>query len=139
LETKSRVRAWEADVDEPIVFGEVTPVVPARDVAAALRFYVEKLGFTEVWRGGEPVTDDAVRRGAVSVMFFACDDPKIAQWTAFRVRSSAVAALYEHCLAQGIAHPDGALRETSWGTREFVVLDQDGVGITFWEPLAAGE
>lgn len=22
--------------------------------------------------------------------------------------------------------------------REFVVLDRDGVGITFWEPLAAG-
>ncbi|MEA2666327.1 MAG: hypothetical protein QOI11_3271 [Candidatus Eremiobacteraeota bacterium] len=123
-------------MDERIVFGEVTPVVPARDVAAALRFYVEKLGFTEAWRSGEPATDGVVRHGAVSVMFFACDDPKIAQWTAFRVRAAGVAQLYEHCRAQGIVHPNGALRETPWDTREFVVLDQDGVGITFWGPLA---
>ncbi len=123
-------------MDHRVEFGEVTPVVPARDVAAALRFYVQKLGFTEEWRRGDPVDGGAVRRGGATVMFFPCDDPKIGEWTAYRVRVTAVELLHEHCRAQGIVHPNGPLRETPWATREFTAIDQDGVGITFWEPVA---
>ena len=112
----------------------VTPVVPARDVAAAIAFYVDKLGFTESWRS-EPGDAGGVRRGGVEIHFFQCDDPKIASWTAFRVRCSDVTAWYERCREQGIVHPNGPLRNTPWGTSEFTALDPDRVGLTFWQPL----
>jgi catechol 2,3-dioxygenase-like lactoylglutathione lyase family enzyme len=43
-------------------FVAVTPVIPARDVEAGLAFYVEKLGFTELWRNGDPADSGAVQR-----------------------------------------------------------------------------
>ncbi len=122
-------------MDSRIVLGEVTPVVPARDVAAALTFYTEKLGFSEDWRTGEPPSGGGLRRGAMTMHLFRCDDPKIARWSGFRVRCEGIEPLYEHCRAQGIVHPEGPLGATPWGTREFVALDPDGVALTFWEPL----
>jgi catechol 2,3-dioxygenase-like lactoylglutathione lyase family enzyme len=115
-------------------FVAVTPVIPARDVAAGLAFYVEKLGFTELWRNGEPADGGAVRRGGVTIHLFACDDPKIAQWTAFRIETHEIDALYEQCERAGIVHPNGRLEDKPWGNREFTALDLDGVGLVFWEP-----
>ncbi|GAC1299295.1 MAG: hypothetical protein NVSMB19_03070 [Vulcanimicrobiaceae bacterium] len=114
--------------------GAITPVVPARDVAAAIAFYTARLGFAEVWRTGTPAAAGGVRRDAAELHFFACDEPEIARWTSFRVRCTGVAALYERCRAADVVHPSGALHETPWQTREFAILDQDGVCVTFWEP-----
>jgi catechol 2,3-dioxygenase-like lactoylglutathione lyase family enzyme len=115
-------------------FVAVTPVIPARDVAAGLAFYVEKLGFAELWRNGDPPDAAAVRRGGVTIHLFACDDPKIAQWTALRIETHEIDVLYERCERAGIVHPNGRLEEKPWGNSEFTALDLDGVGLVFWEP-----
>jgi hypothetical protein len=39
------------------------------------------------------------------------------------VQVDGIAALYEHCQARQVVHPDGGLREQPWGTREFIILD----------------
>lgn len=117
-----------------VEFGPVTPVVPSSDVDATIAFYVEQLGFREVFRVGEPTDTAAVECGAATVMFFRCGEPKIAEWTAYRIRVSGVEALYDHCFAAGIVHPNGHLARKPWGNDEFVVLDPDGVAITFWQP-----
>ncbi|GAC1658477.1 MAG: hypothetical protein NVS4B13_01520 [Candidatus Elarobacter sp.] len=116
---------------DAVRFGAVTPVVPAPDVRASIRFYVEKLGFTELFGGDE---NGMVRRDDATVMFFACAKPEIAAWTAFRIRIDPIDSLYARCLPEGIVHPDGMLALRPWGNREFTVLDPSGVGITFWGP-----
>jgi catechol 2,3-dioxygenase-like lactoylglutathione lyase family enzyme len=116
--------------------GPITPVIPARDVAAAIEFYVARLGFTESWRRGDPVDAAGIRRDDIDIHLFRCDDPKIAEWTGFRVRCTSLSSLYDTCRAEGIVHPNGPLRETPWQTREFTALDLDRVALTFWEPLA---
>ncbi len=114
-------------------FIAISPVIPARDVAAGIAFYVEKLGFTELWRSGDPPDGGAVRRGNVTIHLFACDDRKIAQWTALRIETREIDALYEQCARAGIVHPSGHLEEKPWGTREFTALDLDGAGLVFWQ------
>jgi catechol 2,3-dioxygenase-like lactoylglutathione lyase family enzyme len=115
-------------------FGSVVPVIPARDVAAAIGFYADKLGFAEVFREGDPVHTALIEKDDAAVMFFRCDEPKIAQWTAYRVRVRGIDGLYAHCMAVGIVHPNSTLAAMPWGNKEFAVLDLDGVCITFWEP-----
>ncbi len=52
-------------------FGGITPLIPASDVEAAIEFYSKKLGFTEMWRAGEPRVQEAgVLRDAGSAIFF---------------------------------------------------------------------
>ena len=120
-------------MDDPFTFGPVTPVIPATDLLRSIAFYVETLGFEEVFRSGDPPEYAGLRCGAATIHLFACNEPKIAEWTAFRIAVDAVDALFERCLAADIVHPNGALSERPWGTRDFTVLDPSGVGVTFWE------
>jgi catechol 2,3-dioxygenase-like lactoylglutathione lyase family enzyme len=117
-----------------VSFGGITPLIPASDVQAAIAFYTEKLGFTEMWRAGEPVTEAGVLRDAASVIFFECKDRAIAEMTSFRIRVLGIEAFYEQCTAAGVVHPNGALTVKPWGTNEFAILDPSGVCITFWQP-----
>ena len=117
-----------------VSFGGITPLIPAPDVEAAIAFYTQKLGFTEMWRGGEPVKEAGVLRDAASVIFFECKDRAIADMTSFRIRVNGIEAFYETCKAEGIVHPNGALSIKPWGTNEFAILDPSGVCITFWQP-----
>jgi uncharacterized glyoxalase superfamily protein PhnB len=114
-------------------FGPATPVIPADDVSRSLAFYVDVLGFEEVFRAGDPVGYAGVRRGEATVHLVTCKEPKIAEWTAFRIGVNAIDVLFEHCLAAGVVHPNGALGERPWGSRDFSVIDPSGVCITFWE------
>lgn len=116
-----------------VSFGGITPLVPANDVPAAIAFYTEKLGFTEMWRGEDPVKEAGILRDAASVIFFECKDRTIAEMTSFRVRIDGIEAFYEQCKTANIVHPNGALSVKPWGTQEFAIIDPSGVCITFWQ------
>jgi catechol 2,3-dioxygenase-like lactoylglutathione lyase family enzyme len=129
-------------------FGQTIPALPTRDAAAAAAFYRDRFGFELVhaengfailrrddaelhlWgTSDEGWRDDLdaarpVRSGAESF---------IAGTASCRVRVEGVDELYAACNAAGIVHPNGHLRETEWGTREFGVLDPDGNLVTFFE------
>ena len=51
-----------------------------------------------------------------------------------RVRVDGIDALYKRCINRGVVHPQGQLEQKAWGQREFVMLDPDGVALTFFEP-----
>ncbi len=57
----------------------------------------------------------------------------IAAQTMVRFVVKNVEALYNEIKDSGAVHPNGALQTKPWGTREFTVLDLDGVCITFYE------
>jgi hypothetical protein len=50
------------------------------------------------------------------------------------MRVTGIDMLHAECQEAGAVHPNGALRRTDRGTREFTVLDPQGGAITFVEP-----
>jgi Glyoxalase/Bleomycin resistance protein/Dioxygenase superfamily len=111
---------------------KAVPVLPAHDIIEALEFYTQKLGFTDSWTSGDPVEYGGVNV-PVELHFYKSENPDIAHWTSFRVLTHDLDALYERCQAFGVIHPNGALEKKPWGTREFAVLDANGVCIYFYE------
>ena len=130
--------------------GAAVPVLPVRDIAEAVRFYRERLGFAcrhaeddyavlgrddvevhlwraadEGWRarGGKPV-----QSGAESFL---------AGTASCRISVAGIDALHDEMQRHGVVHPNGPLADKSYGLREFAVLDGDGNLITFFGPGAA--
>lgn len=110
-------------------FVSATPVLASLDIERSVEFYCSRLGFTSmhVQKG----TYGIVSRGAVQLHFWACSERHIAENTSCRVRVEGVDALFAQCQAFGIVHPNAALQNRPWGTREFAVLDPDGNLVTF--------
>jgi catechol 2,3-dioxygenase-like lactoylglutathione lyase family enzyme len=137
-----------------MTLGRTIPALPVRNVAAAVAFYDDKLGFhalhhdggfavlrrddavlhlwesgDESWRtrAGGDVTDRPVRSGAESF---------IAGTASCRIEVTDVDALYDEMRAAGVLHPvaRGGVDDTDFGTREFGVLDLDGnlIGFHVW-------
>ncbi len=127
------------------------PALPARDVAASVDFYRDRLGFEvlhhdggfavlgrddavlhlweasdESWRTRDDVAEKPVCSGAESF---------IAGTASCRIVVEGVDELYEELTAHDVLHPvskDGA-DDTDFGTREFATLDRDGNLVTFFQ------
>lgn len=113
-----------------------THVLAVRDLSASVRFYVEKLGFTEDLR----VDGWAfVSRGACRLRLGHCPDVvPMSQapdhsWFAY-LHVSDADALYRDYVERGVEiwH---ALADKSWGMREFAVVTPDGHRIVFGERM----
>ena len=110
------------------------PVLPSSDVESSVDFYVRKLGFSAAFSHGEPVSYAGVSRDGAMVHLCQMDDAKaIGAQTMLRFAVQSVTALYDELKDSGALHPNGALQTKPWGTREFTVLDLDGVCVTFFE------
>jgi catechol 2,3-dioxygenase-like lactoylglutathione lyase family enzyme len=116
----------------------VHPVLGARDVPAAVDWYVGKLGFRLMFDdGGTPVRYAGVRRGAVEIHLqwhgvdsFAGPD---GDCPSYRFVVDDPDALHVEYVANGVSA--GPLRDTPWGTREFGVYDPNGMALAFYRPL----
>lgn len=106
-----------------------TPILASLDMQRTMDFYVNRLGFRQVY--AEQGVYGIVTHGKVHLHFWACNDPRIPEATACRIAVSEIDVLYSHCLQEGIVHPNAALTEKPWGTREFAILDIDGNCVTF--------
>jgi uncharacterized glyoxalase superfamily protein PhnB len=117
--------------------GNISPFIPAgKDVEKAIAFYEQQLGFTTVYREGEPVTMAIVKRDSAQIFLQQNDDKHLAEWTTFRIQVEQIEQLYNEFQAKGgtMIHPNGTLQTKPWGTKEFTVIDLAGVCITFYEP-----
>ncbi len=114
------------------VFRAAIPKQAALDIARAVSFYVQRLGFTELFQADDYA---GVRRGAVEIHLWLCDDKNIPEKTACRVEVENIEPLYAEYQGAGVIHPHSSLQVTPWGTQEFTILDLDGNGITFFESL----
>jgi len=113
-------------MSDNIQFKSLTPLCPAKDIKCAISFYEQKLGFKATNYG-------SVSRGNVEIFFYQTDDLNLGQWTSFRIQVGSIQSLYQEYEQQRIIHPNGALQTTPWGAKEFSILDQDGVCLTFFE------
>jgi len=109
----------------PIVFEDVAPVVPVRDLQAALERY-RRLGF-EVRAYGHGTGYGYAQRGAVSIHLSEWDehDPKRTGAVVYLYVSDAdaVRAEWASCGVEGRL---GEARNTEYGMREFGFVDTDG-------------
>jgi catechol 2,3-dioxygenase-like lactoylglutathione lyase family enzyme len=132
--------------------GRTIPALPTRDVAAAVVFYNDRLGFEtlhhdggfavllrddavvhlwesgdETWREREDAREKPVCTGAESFL---------AGTASCRVEVEGVDELYSELRAAEVLHPierDGSEpNDTDFGTREFSTLDLDGNLLTFY-------
>ena len=129
---------------------QTIPALPALDVAKAVDFYRDRLGFEvlhhdggfavlrrdeaevhlwqasdESWRGRSD-DDSPVQSGAESF---------IAGTASCRIAASDVDGLYAELQAKDVLHPvsRGGVDDTDFGTREFATLDLDGNLLTFFK------
>ena len=131
------------------------PALPVREVAAAVVFYRDRLGFEVLHRdGGFAVVgrDDAVlhlweagdeawRSRADFGEKPVCSGAEsfIAGTASARIEVRDVDALYAEMTAAEVLHPVSreGVDETDFGTREFHVLDQDGNLLGFFRWVRA--
>jgi catechol 2,3-dioxygenase-like lactoylglutathione lyase family enzyme len=121
-------------------FKEVQPVLPARDVAKAFRYYVDRLGFRHAFGVGDYI---GVRRDGVELhlQWQSNDDFDAgrAGQAMLRLVVDDPDALFEEYKTKEVFHERTALGNTSWGTREFAFFDPDGNGLTFYRDLRPDE
>ena len=128
-----------AHVDEGLMcaatFRQVQPILGTRDVAKAVRFYVDRLGFTLAF--GEPTNEGnyvGLRRDDVEVHMQFQFDYEMGT-TRLRISVDDPDALYEEYKDKSVFHEGTELADTPWGTREFALYDLDGNALTFYRDL----
>lgn len=119
----------------------IHPVLGARDVAAAVKWYVERLGFACIFDdGATPIRYAGISRDGVELHLQWQDDRYFPvpgeDAPAYRFLVDDLEALYAECTGRRGLRPNAALRDTPWGTREFGVYDPNGHGLHFYRPLS---
>ncbi len=107
------------------------PVLPQPDVKKAADFYKSKMGFETLFVHGADYA--GVGRDGIELHFYQCRDKTIAENTSCRIDVDNVEELYSEFGPKGVVHPNGLLETKPWGMREFAILDEAGVCITFGE------
>lgn len=128
---KAPLTAEDVHLNDATTLREANPVLPVGDLAEALAFWEDSLGFAASFRYGEPPTYAGVRRGPVEVHLCAVDDVSVARQTQVRIRVENIELLYREYFVRGIVSPTGDLAFKPWGTREFGLYGPDGVAIVF--------
>jgi len=103
-----------------------------RDVAAAVEFYVHRLGFAPNFTSGEPATFAGVSLDRVQVFLEQATD-RAGTAAVFFVVSNAD-QLYEFHRAHEVS-VEQAPADRAWGLRDYTVRDLDGNRLTFGHRL----
>jgi catechol 2,3-dioxygenase-like lactoylglutathione lyase family enzyme len=137
-----------------VSLSQTIPAMPVRDVAAAVDFYRDRLGFQVLHHdGGFAVMarDEAVlhlwqasdeswkERDSLERPVRSGAESFIAGTASCRILVAGVDELYEELRGSDVLHPvskDG-VDDTDFGTREFATLDLDGNLVTFFQWVPA--
>lgn len=114
-------------------FWKISPHIPVPDVIATVNWYKEKLGFSEEWYWGDPVTDGGCRRDELRVLFGKSMAPFDAPGEiSFILFVTNLDAVYEEVQANGLA-VFLPLKVHDYGGREFSIRDCNGYLLRFAE------
>ena len=122
---------------EQTSFVQAIPALAVSNVARAVAFFADVLGFDDVLAQADY---GIARRDAVEVHFWVATGPegsgaesRLAGTTSCRLQVNGIAALYQQCQTRQVVHPNGGLSAQPWGTRDFTILDPDGNAVTLFE------
>jgi catechol 2,3-dioxygenase-like lactoylglutathione lyase family enzyme len=117
------------------MFKDVQPVLGCRDIKEAVDYYVDRLGFSLVFKiSGQPGYA-VIRRDQVELHLQWRDEVDLgrADPPMFRFLVTDVDALFKELEKKDVFHNGTtALRATPWNTREFAFYDPDRNGLTFY-------
>lgn len=116
-------------------FHQVQPILGTRDVAKAVAFYVDRLGFTLAF--GVPTNEGnyvGLRRDRVELHMQFQYEHEMGT-IRLRIVVDDPNALYEEYKDQDVFGDKTRLADTPWGTREFAIYDLDGNSLTFYRNL----
>ena len=113
-------------------FHQIQPILGTRDLAKAVRFYVDRLGFTLAFGDPSiPVNYVGLRRDTVEFhMQFQYEHEMGTIRLRFLVEDAD--ALFSEYRQRGVECSASGIRDTPWGTREFHVRDPDRNGLQFY-------
>lgn len=109
------------------------PILAVPDVATAVQYYRDVLGFNEIWQWGEPPVHGGARRDEIGFQFTRNPEVTAAtQGQEFYITVQNVAVLAQQHAEQG-AEIIEALQNRPWGMREYIVRDLYGYRLRFGE------
>ena len=118
---------------------QIHPVLPVQNVLAALFFYTQKLGF-EIAFADDPKDPKyaGIKRDHVEI-HLQCRDDKDWDFNVgrpmLRIVTQYVDSLYEELKDKEVFHPETAVVNTDWQTREFAFYDLYKNGLTFYQNI----
>lgn len=118
---------------------QIHPVLPVRNVMEAIHYYTEKLGFTLAFKdAGDAPGYAGVTRDDIEIHLQWHDEN---DWTEgmdsalLRIYVNHVDLLFDEYKTTSVFHEHTALKDTTWGTREFGFYDIDKNGLVFYRDL----
>jgi catechol 2,3-dioxygenase-like lactoylglutathione lyase family enzyme len=123
------------DLMHAVTFAQVQPILGTQDLAKAVRFYVDRLGFKLAF--GDPsikVGYIGLRRDQVELHLQFQYEHEMAT-TRLRIVVDDPDALYEEYQERNVFHEGTRLADTPWQTREFALYDLDRNALTFYRAL----
>jgi RimJ/RimL family protein N-acetyltransferase/uncharacterized glyoxalase superfamily protein PhnB len=123
----------------PVFYG-AEPILEVADVAAAVAFYRDRLGFAVDYVFGEPASHAGVSRSAWSTQGIKLQLTQHAAATSMSAGALYITAapgldrLHEEYARNGVTIIE-ALAVQPWGRREFTIRDPDGHLLRFGEPV----
>ena len=114
---------------------DINPKLPMRNKAVTQDFYIKKLGFEQY--GGDFPDYLMVQKDDIQIHFFEFKElnPK-ENYGMVYIRTDDIDALYQSFQNNQVSiHPNGDLQTTSWGQKEFSILDPDNNLLTFGQSL----
>ncbi len=122
-----------------MLFKRVHPVLPVREVSAAIAYYTEKLGFRRVFQDVPDAPRYAsIERDGVQLHLQWHDSASFrdrVDTIALRFLIEEVEALFTEYRLSGAVSEKNTISDTAWGTREFAFYDPDGNGLFFYQSL----
>ena len=119
----------------PIKFTAFASVFTVADVGRSLAFYLDRLGFIEEFKLGDPPTYAIIERDMVQLHLMpASDSPETRGLSSIYVFAVGVDALHAQLAARGCPI-ESAPQDYFYGMREMSVRDPDGNRLTFGEEV----
>lgn len=115
-------------------FIQLQPILGTRDIEAAIRFYVERLGFVVAFRDGStPTNYVGLHRDGVELHVQFQHEHEMGT-TRVRFRVDDPDALYAEYVSRGVAVAMPPA-DMPWGTRDFALYDPDRNALSFYRPV----
>ena len=107
-----------------VTFGRAAPTIPVTDISKSLEFYVNVLGFKNVFQNGEPVGFVILVKDSAEIHLTLKKDHKATDRNVFHMMISDASTFYQYLEAKNVKIIKG-LRTADYGLKQFVFCDPD--------------
>ncbi len=108
---------------------KLSPILPSINIGATEMFYKSKLNFKASRQGEGLVVFD----NDIEIHFYKTADKYLCEHTAVFIFVNNIQDMYTRLSAQDVILPEGQLKYNHWGSKEFIVIDNNGIRLRYVE------